>query len=69
MTVRQSIFMRLHLSSELSGSYNSALLGRNLLLEDHPEKKIHVFNSCSASIGQTLIALKIQECEEAGNEL
>ena len=53
------------LSSELSGSYNSALLGENLLLEDHPEKKIHVFNSCSASIGQTLIAAKIQECEEA----
>ena len=54
------------LSSELSGSYNSALLGKNLLLEDHPEKKIHVFNSCSASIGQTLIAAKFQECEEAG---
>ena len=54
------------LSSELSGSYNSALLSKNLLLEDHPEKKIHVFNSCSASIGQTLIAAKIQECEEAG---
>ena len=54
------------LSSELSGSYNSALLGRNLLLEDHPEKKIHVFKSCSASVGQTLIAMKIQECEEAG---
>ena len=54
------------LSSELSGSYNSALLGRNLLLEDQPEKKIHVFNSCSASVGQTLIAMKIQECEEAG---
>ena len=54
------------LSSELSGSYNSALLVKNLLLEDHPEKKIHVFNSCSASIGQTLIAAKIQECEEAG---
>lgn len=54
------------LSAELSGSYNSALLGRNLILEDHPEKKIHVFNSCSASIGQTLIAMKIRECEEAG---
>ncbi len=39
------------LSSELSGSYNSALLGRNLLLEDHPDKKIHIFNSRSASIG------------------
>ena len=29
------------LSSELSGSYNSAVLGKNLLLEEHPEKKIH----------------------------
>lgn len=54
------------LSSELSGSYNSALLGRNLLLEDKPEKKIHVFNSRSASIGQSLIGMKIQECEDAG---
>lgn len=56
------------LSAELSGSYNSAVLGKNLVLEDHPEKKIHVFNSKSASIGETLIALKIQECEEAGME-
>lgn len=31
------------LSSELSGSYNSALLGRDLIMEDHPDKKIHVF--------------------------
>ena len=54
------------LSSKLSGSYNSALLGRNLVLEDHPEKKIHVFNSRSASIGQSLIGMKIRECEEAG---
>lgn len=55
------------LSAELSGSYNSAVLGRNLLLEEEPDKKIHIFNSCSASIGQTLIAMKIQELEEAGN--
>lgn len=54
------------LSAELSGSYNSALLGGNLLLEEHPEKKIHVFNSRSASVGQTLIAMKIEECEKAG---
>ncbi len=54
------------LSAELSGSYNSAQLGKNLALEENPKKKIHVFNSRSASIGQTLIALKIQECEEAG---
>ena len=54
------------LSAALSGSYNSAMLGRQLLLEERPEKKIHVFNSRSASVGETLIALKIQECEEAG---
>ena len=54
------------LSSELSGSYNSALLGRDLIMEDHPDKKIHVFNSRSASIGESLIGMKIQECEEAG---
>lgn len=55
------------LSSELSGSYNSAVLGRNLILEDYPDKKIHVFNSRSASVGETLIACKIQECEEQGH--
>lgn len=56
------------LSAELSGSYNSAMLGRSLVEEKHPGKKIHIFNSCSASVGETLIALKIQECEEAGME-
>ena len=55
-------------SAELSGSYNSAVLGQNLYLEDHPDAKIHVFNSCSASVGETLLAKKIQECEEAGME-
>lgn len=55
------------LSANLSGSYNSAELGAKLFEEEHGGKKnIHVFNSCSASIGETLIGLKIQELEEAG---
>ena len=56
------------LSSELSGSYNSAQLGRKLWMEEHGEsgKKIYVFNSRSASVGETLIGLKIQRCEENG---
>lgn len=56
------------LSSELSGSYNSAQLGRKLWIEEHGEdgKQIYVFNSRSASVGETLIGLKIQECEEQG---
>ena len=54
------------LSSELSGSYNSAVLGASLLHEEKKGVQIHVFNSCSASIGQTLIAMKIVQCEDAG---
>ena len=54
------------LSAELSGSYNSAVLGKDLYKEEYGEKDIYVFNSRSASIGETLIGLKIQECEEAG---
>ena len=54
------------LSAELSGSCSSAQLGKALCLEEHPEKKIHVFNSRSASIGETLIAMKIQEYEKKG---
>lgn len=54
------------LSAELSGSYNSAELGRKLYEEEKGKKNIYVFNSRSASIGETLIALKIEACEKAG---
>lgn len=55
------------LSKELSGSYNSAVLAKNLYEEEHGNaKKIYVFNSRSASVGETLIGMKAQECEEAG---
>nr|WP_304970972.1 DegV family protein [uncultured Schaedlerella sp.] len=54
------------LTAELSGSYNSAVLAKNLYIEEYGDKNIHVFNSRSASIGETLIALKVQECEAAG---
>ena len=55
------------LSKELSGSYNSAELAKKLYEEEYGEnsKKIYIFNSRSASIGETLIGMKIQECEES----
>lgn len=56
------------LSAELSGSYNSAVLGQNLYNEENEEKNIYVFNSRTASVGQTLIAQKIKECEDQGME-
>lgn len=55
------------LSGKLSGSYNSAVLASKLYNEEHEQQKqIHVFNSRSASVGETLIGIKIQECEEQG---
>lgn len=55
------------LSSALSGSYNSAELAKKLYLEEHPDKNIEVIDSKSASIGQTLLALKIKELAEEGH--
>ena len=54
------------LSSQLSGSYNSAQLAREMILEQSPQKHIHVFDSKSASVGQTLIAMKINELAGKG---
>ena len=54
------------LSSHLSGSYNSAVLGMNLYREKYGKKQIHVIDSESASCGETQIARKLVELEEQG---
>lgn len=54
------------LSSKLSGSYNSAALGKNLYHETYGEKQIYVVDSRSASCGETQIAYKIAQWEEEG---
>ncbi len=54
------------LSSQLSGSYNSAMLGSDLYHETYGEKSIHVVDSWSASGGELQLALKAMELEEEG---
>ena len=54
------------LSSKLSGSHNAAVLGVQLAEEDMPEKKVHVFDSESASAGETYLALMIHDLIAAG---
>lgn len=56
----ESVFV-VTLSSKLSGTYNSAVLARKMFLEEVGEKFIHVFDSLSASVGETIISLKINE--------
>lgn len=46
------------LSSALSSTYSNAVLAKNIALEKG-NKFIHVFDSLSASIGETLVSIKI----------
>lgn len=49
------------LSSNLSGTYNSAVLAKDMLSEGTEKKFVHVFDSLSACIGETMISMKIFE--------
>lgn len=53
------------LSKHLSGSHNSAVVGRDLYYEEHEEdgKQIAVFSSDSACCGEAIVAKKIMELE------
>lgn len=48
------------LSSKLSGSYNSAMLAKQIYQENHPNVKIHVFDSKSAAAAQHLICERLE---------
>lgn len=48
------------LSKHLSGSYQSAVLAKQMYQEEHPEVKIEVVDSWSASVGESIIVLKLR---------
>lgn len=54
------------ISSKLSGCYNAAMVARDMVLEECPDKKIHVFDSESATSGETRIAMLLREYIDAG---
>ena len=54
------------LSSGLSGSFNSATIAKNDLLEKYPERKIYVVDSLGASGGQGLLVDKLCDLRDAG---
>ncbi|MFZ7131924.1 MAG: DegV family protein [Eubacteriales bacterium] len=49
------------ISSKLSGTYNSAMTAKNMYFEQFEDKFIHVFDSLSAAIAETMIVIKIKE--------
>ena len=54
------------LTSKLSGTYNSALVGKEMYEEEYGPKNITVIDSWSASAGELRLALFIEELCKAG---
>lgn len=61
----ENIFV-ITLSSNLSGTYNSAVLAKGLYEEEHGKKNIAVIDSWSASSGELNIGLMIRDLCEQG---
>ena len=54
------------LSALLSGSHNSAWQAKQMFLEEQPDRNVHVFNSCSASAGEVLLAQRVHQLAKSG---
>lgn len=52
------------ISSQLSGSYNSAMVAVETVKEKFPETFVHIFDSKTAAAGQTMIAIKVKQLIE-----
>lgn len=52
------------ISSQLSGSYNSAMVAMGAFKEKFPEGFVHVFDTKTAAAGETLIAMKVKQLIE-----
>ena len=53
------------ISSNLSGTYNSAVMGREMVLEEHPEKKFCIIDSKATAGAMVLLIRKAKELMEA----
>ena len=57
------------LSSGISGSFASAEIARQELLEEYPERSIELVDSMGASLGVGLLALRAAKCRDNGMSL
>lgn len=54
------------ITKHLSGSYNAAHQAAETYMEEHPGRKVYIFDSLSAGPELMLIVEKIRQCEAAG---
>ena len=56
-------------ASALSGTYQSAVMAREMVLEDYPEAIITILDTKAASMGEGLLVMKAAEARAAGQSL
>lgn len=56
-------------SSGLSGTFNSAVIARNMILEDTPDAPIHVIDTLSASVGLGAIIFETVKMADSGMDV
>lgn len=56
-------------ASVLSGTYQSAVMARAMVLEDFPEAVIQIIDTKAASMGEGLLVMKAVEAKDAGQSL
>ncbi len=54
------------LSSNISGSYNAAMIAKDIYESDHPDRRVHIVDSLSAGPEETLIVKKLAELVDSG---
>lgn len=61
--------LHVSLSSGISGSFNSANIAKEMLLEKYPERKIYVVDSLTASSGFGLLMDKLADLRDEGKSI
>ena len=56
-------------ASVLSGTYQSAVMARDMVLEDFPEAVIRIIDTKAASMGEGILVMKAVEAKAAGQSL
>ncbi len=57
------------MSSGISGSFNSARIASEQLLEEYPDRKVRLVDSLGASLGEGLLVLEAISCRDQGMSL
>lgn len=57
------------ITSKLSATYSTAVLAKNMFLEENPHKKIEVIDSANGSVGHGLLVVKAAQLAQEGKSI